>query len=176
MGADHWRAKPNWLLRSVCSLLFLASIAVAATPPSEESVKFAQSASQQISAQLQAAQLARTRSADPVVREFAAELAADNEQADRALEAICQQANVDVVVRTDSSLNALPAQAGSGFDRIYTLEVSQALAKAERLFDTAARSPRVDARLKEFARQRIEDIREHRKRADELARKQAAQR
>jgi predicted outer membrane protein len=160
-----------------CAFASVASHAQ--TPPPVTSTDFARDASEHFTTQLESARVAQTKSKDAAVRSLASRVAAEAEQADRALVKLTEELKIDL----PSQSRANPAAAGAAprapeasFDDVYTLELSQALAKAETSFDAALRSPKVDPKLKDFARQQLSAIREDRKHADPLARRQATQR
>jgi hypothetical protein len=61
-------------------------------------------------------------------------------------------------------------------DQLLALEVtetSQVLGKAERIFSSAGEAEGLPDELKAFARQRLQSVREYRRKADALAREQA---
>jgi putative membrane protein len=167
---------PVW---ACCALLLCAlGIARSESQAIQDSAGFAREAAQSFSAQLTAARLAQTKSQDAAVRDFAASVAAESQRASQALSALCEQLNIDMLPQPEDAkvAAATATRPESSFDNVYTLETSQQLARAEALFDQALRAPKVDPRLKDFARQQKEVIRDLRQRAEPLARRQAGER
>jgi predicted outer membrane protein len=162
-------------------LLWAFAIAAAQAPSATTSADFAREATEHFTTQIEAARVAVTNSKDPSVRDFASQLATGYEQASRALVKICQELNIDVSPqpRTAQSAGgvtgAVATASGDTFDNVYTLDLSQALAKAETSFDRALRSPNVEPKLKQFAKQQKAEIQQQRRRIDALAQRQAGE-
>lgn len=161
----------------VITLLSAMGLARAEAPTPVTSADFARSASEHFTAQLQAARTAQNRSKDAKVRQFASQLASHYESAGRSLSQICEELNLDVLPQPGGAPSTAGAAAPTprSFDRVYTLEVTQHLAKAETAFDAAIQSPKVDPKLKDFARNELGAIREYRQMAAPLARSEAVQ-
>jgi predicted outer membrane protein len=161
-----------------CCLLWCALGVARAQPQSiPDSTEFVRNLTQHFSSQIAAARLVQTRSDDAAVKDFAARLAAEYEQASRSLASLCEQVNIDVPPQPEDGrlTSAISASKGAGFDRLYTLEESQELARADALLDAAILSPKVDPKLKDFARKQKDVVRDYRKRAEPLAQRQAGQ-
>ena len=160
-------------------LLCAAALASAQAPPVLTSADFARETSEHFTTQLEAARSALAKSKDPAVRDFASRIASAYEQGGRELVRICEELNIDVPPqpRTGPVAGGAPsATPESSFDKVYTLELSQAFAKANASFDAALSSPKVDPKLKDFAKQQKQALQDYRQRADRLAQHQAGQR
>jgi predicted outer membrane protein len=161
----------RWL--GLAALVLVATFSLArAAAPSEESIEFVHAASRSNATLLQAARIAQKPSRDERVRAFASSLATDHTQANDVLTELCRRRNIPLPTQS-AGADALSDTSGETFDRVYTLETSQQLAKAEQVFSAASQSPAVDPELKDFARRRLATIREQAQRAGSLAQAQA---
>jgi predicted outer membrane protein len=164
------------LALSFCALILLAAATTAARAAAPESAsasaEFATAAARSGVALLQSARIAQKASRDESVRAFASSIAVDYTQANDALAELCRRKNIPIPLESDGA-DFLPDTAGATFDRVYSLDVAQQLAKADALFAAASRSERLDTELRGFARQRLGAVREQAKRADILAKSQA---
>jgi putative membrane protein len=160
------------------TFVLLLTLAHAQNAPVTTSAEFARVASEHFTTQIEAARLAQAKSKDPSVKDFASQIAVGYEEAGRRLVKLCEELNIDLAPQPrtgQATAGAVSTAPDSAFDNVYTLELSQALAKAETSFEAAMQSPKVDPKLKDFARQQKEAIQQYRKRADPLSRRQAGQ-
>lgn len=169
--------RPALTLTALVFLCALVSVH-AQTPKPVTSEDFARATSQQLTTELAAARVAQTKSQDPAVKDFASKLAADHEQAAQDLAKICQRLHIDLWPQPNPGqpVAGAPGETpAASFDGVYTMEVSQNLAKAETSFNEALRSPKVDPKLKDFARQQLQTTQRYRALAAPLARSHAGQ-
>jgi predicted outer membrane protein len=169
---------PRPLLWVTCSLLLcVLGVARAESQATVESAEFARNVAQHFSTQLTAARAVQKRTHDAAVNDFATRLAAEYEQAAQALTSICEQLKIDVPAPAVEGrlAGAVPAGPDASVDRVFTLETSQELAKADALFEQALRSSTLDPKLKEFARRQRQVVQTYRRQAEPLARGQAGQ-
>lgn len=146
-----------------------AGLAHAGTP---ESTQFATDFARSNAALLRASQVAQKSSRDPQLREFSSRLAADAAEAETALSSACQRSGIKLPIPA-ADASGLPGETDNTFDRVYSSEMSQQLARAEALLTSASQSNDVDKELRRFAQQTLPQVRENRKRADAIARAQA---
>jgi putative membrane protein len=170
-------------MRTVCNVnrrrpfalwvaLVLLGNATAVHAASPETLQFVQETAELNAALLRSAQSAATRSQDPRVREFASRMAEDSLRAERSLVDVCKKLQIQSPTPSQAPAK-LPDASGSTFDRVYTLETSQSLAKADKLFTSAAAAEGLPAEVRTFAGQRLQAVREHRRQADAMARAEA---
>ena len=149
-----------------------SALAAAQTTPSQESVELAKATSESFAGLMQSSRNAERQSKDARVREFAAEVSGIAERTNDRLRELCRQKNI---LLTESAHDDAPLDQARGetFDRVYTLETSQVLAKARAILEAGSKSARIDGELKKFAAQTLPEVRELGARADALAQAQA---
>lgn len=140
--------------------------------PSEPSVSFARQFALTNGTLLRSSQIAQNDSTDPQVRQLASRLASESQRADKAFAEACRKAGIRLPARSEAT-STIPESSGNTLDRVYTLEVSQQLAKARALLAGASQSNDIDASLREFAQQRLKEVEAVSATADALARSQA---
>jgi predicted outer membrane protein len=163
------RRRVSSFLLALLAFLGTATITDAASP---ESLQFVKEVGELNAALLRSAQSASTRSEDARVREFASQVAQDGSRAERSLIEVCKKLQIQSPTPSQPPTQ-LPDASGATFDRVYTLETSQLLAKAEMLFASAGEAEGLPDEIRTFARQRLQSVREFRRKADAMAREQA---
>jgi predicted outer membrane protein len=158
---------------SALTLAALMSLAAhgAIAGPSSESLEFASQAARSGAQVIESSKVAQRTSRDSRVRAFAARLALDHTQSNDALLLICRRK--EIKLPTQPANTSMPESAGSTFDRVYSLEMSQHLAKMQALYGKAIEARQLDPELQAFARTRATIVREQARQADALARSQA---
>jgi predicted outer membrane protein len=177
-SANQVRRAQSSRLRLACCVLAFAGAAQigwgAASPPTPASAEFATAALRSVTTLQESAQAADQASANEAVRNFAGRLATDSEQMSEALIRLFKEKGIALPPAAGpSAASVLPERSGPTFDRVFTLEVAQQLARIEAVFAASERNDKIDGELKALAREKLSLIRKHRTEADALARKHA---
>lgn len=124
--------------------------------------------------EVEAGRMALQQSQDPAIRSFATRMIEDHGKANAELAELCKRRNISLPPRIQPpAMDVLANRSGATFDRIFALESSQQHTKAIALFTSAARSSRIDADLRDFAKRTLPVLQKHLHMADDIARKQA---
>jgi putative membrane protein len=131
---------------------------------------FVTQASQDGMTEVQMGELAQTRSSNPEVRKFAAQMVTDHGKANAELKALAAKNDLQVPNQLDGEhatmLHSLSARPASEFDGAYAKHMVEAHAQAiQRFKDAAAIS---DADLAAFARKTLPTLTRHKQLADAL--------
>jgi predicted outer membrane protein len=162
------------LLFAALALAALGSFAAheSLAAPSQESFAFASEAASSGAHILQSSKIAQRTSRDERVRAFATQLSRDYTQASETLLRICRRKEITLPTQSPDA-TSMPDEAGSTFDRVYSLEMSQHLAKLQALYARALEAAKLDPELETFARDQLSIVRKQATQADALARQQA---
>jgi putative membrane protein len=158
--------------RVAIALLFATSLAsaFAAEPSSKEFVKDAVEANL---AEIQASQLAVSKSSNPEVKSFAQRMIDDHTRLNTQLEQVAQQKGLKIPDSPDlthqAKLKTLQARSGTDFDKSYIEQMNKDHEKAIELFQAAANSPQVSTDLKKLADQTLSTLHQHEHSAMQLA-------
>jgi predicted outer membrane protein len=172
-GNEFHRGSTYRALTCGLAALLLLAVSITARAATPESLQFVKEVAEWNASLLHSSQRAATRSEDASVRQLASRMAEDSLKTERNLGDLCKRLGIQFPAMSQSPAAELPGSSGATFDRVYTLETSQSLAKADKLFASAGADKRLPEELKAFARERLQSVREQRGRVDALARKEA---
>jgi putative membrane protein len=119
-------------------------------------------------------QLAAERAANPEVKQFARQLTEDHQRAGKMLQEAASPATTlpkELDKKHQETIDRVSKLSGADFDREYLKLMVDEHKKAIELFERQSKEAAANAQLKSFAGKLLPDLREHLKRAQELATK-----
>jgi putative membrane protein len=149
-------------------ILALAGISAAASAGDADSAvpapaAFVKMAAQAGMAEIEAGNIALSKSQDPQIRSFAERMVADHGKANSELASLAKAKGIDAPVHLDSDhralLDSLQAKSGPDFDSAYSQHMRMDHTKAIALFEGASRS--ADADFAGFAQKTLPTLKEH---------------
>jgi putative membrane protein len=163
---------------AVCSLLAFAGTAYSADSATENrgqlsntDYKFAVSATRGGAAEVNLAQVAIQKAADPGVRQFAQRMLQDHTKANQQLAQILSQKGVTIPTETSSSeqreVDRLQKLSGADFDKAYMDHMLRDHKKDVKEFEKASESA-TDTDIKAFAANTLPILQDHLRMAEEL--------
>jgi putative membrane protein len=131
-----------------------------------DSQQFVTAAAESNLAEIEASQLAVSKTQNPDIRAYAQRMIDDHRKANEQLAAVARAEMLNVPDDTDAKhkavISRLEAKSGPGFDSAYVQQMTEDHDKAISLFRAAAASDAVDARLGSLAQTLLPTLEEHR--------------
>ena len=125
-------------------------------------------------AEIQASQLALSKSSNPGVKTFAQQMVDDHTMANNQLQAVAEHMGIKIPDRPDlthqAAIESLQSKSSAaGFDKSYIAQMNKDHEKAIELFQAAANSAQVDPELKALAQKTLPTLHQHQHTVMQLA-------
>ncbi len=164
------------MIRSTARVAFASLLAiglgtaVADEPTSKEFVKEAVESNL---AEIQASQLALSKSNNPEVKTFAQQMVDNHTTANNQLQAVAEHMGIKIPYRPDlthqAALERLRSESSASFDKSYIEQMSKDHEKAIELFQGAANSAQIGQELKALAQETLPILHQHQHTVMQLA-------